>query len=214
MGLKGVLPKVICPLNMALSEEVAKLQRCLLREKASPELLEYEYSLLTSLLEQIDVQQTTLETRIESVQEHAAAELYQLELDRVKYLVASYLRTRLLKIQKLMFYLIEHQLGGLLSQAEATFLSKYIAIKTNQFKKAFLLKLPSKLQPIEETRNYQRSPITEPNLDSTLFIRIKTDIGTVKLAEDSSTELRAGETHLLPYRVVKPLIELGSVDVI
>lgn len=199
---------------MALSEEVAKLQACLLREKASPELLEYEHELMGSVLEQISLQQTALETRIESVQDHAASELYQLELDRVKYLVSSYLRTRLLKLQRLMLYIIKNDLGGLLSQPEATFLSKYFAIKTNQFKKAFLLRLPSKFQQIDDTRSFQKSSVTEPNLDACVFVRIKADIGTVKLAEDSSTELRAGETHLLPYRVVKALIVRGSADVL
>mmetsp|Transcript_18999 Transcript_18999/g.34498 ORF Transcript_18999/g.34498 Transcript_18999/m.34498 type:complete len:200 (+) Transcript_18999:2141-2740(+) len=199
---------------MALSNEVARLQAAMLREKASPELLIYEHELMSSILEQITVQQTILDARIESVQEHAAAELYQLELDRVKYLVASYLRTRLLKIQKLMYYLIEKNLGQLLSQAEGTFLSKYFAIKTNQFKKAFLLKLPSNFQQIIDQSAYQRSAIARPNMKCCIFVRIKSDIGTVKVAEDSSTELRAGETHLLPYKVVKPLIERGSADVI
>jgi GINS complex subunit 4 len=175
----------------------------MLREKASPELLEYEHELMSSIMEQITVQSTALESRIDSVQEHAAAELYQLELDRVKYLASSYLRTRLLKIQRLMFYLIKHDLGELLSQAEATFLSKYFAIKTNQFKKACLLKLPPKFQLMDDARSYQKSSVTEPNFDACVFVRVTTDIGTVKVAEDSSTELRAGETHLLPYRVVK-----------
>jgi len=44
--------------------------------------------------------------------------IHELEVERVKYMLKSYLRTRLFKIQKFMFFIIECDQGHLLSDDE------------------------------------------------------------------------------------------------
>ena len=72
--------------------------------------------------------------------------LYQLDIDRIKFVLASYLRTRLGKIQRWQKYLIAQppsKLETLLSRAERQFLEDYDRARTQLFNSAVLDQLPN-----------------------------------------------------------------------
>lgn len=82
-----------------LSDPVSSLRRAWLQEKFSPELLAYRTSLLHALALSIDAQQQgPLAAQVEDALQAFRNNLIQLELDRVHYLIASYLRIRLQKV--------------------------------------------------------------------------------------------------------------------
>ena len=91
------------------SEEIRLLSEAIKREKAAPDILQYETRLITNLLEQIELQDMAVNRKPQDVQDQFTAGMYQLELERVKYMVQLYLRTRLLKIQKFLFYLLDDE---------------------------------------------------------------------------------------------------------
>jgi GINS complex subunit 4 len=98
-----------------------------------------------------------------------------MEMERVKYLISVYLRTRLMKIQTFLFWLVENDQSSLLSEQECKYIQIYYAMKNNHFKKAFLLDLPAACTNMHE--RYQKSPVDEPNLDEMVAVAITAPIG-------------------------------------
>ena len=72
-----------------------------------------------------------------------------MELERVKYLLKCYLRTRLFKIEKFILYIVEHDKANLLSEGELTYAWKLYESKKNYLNQAFFSKVPSKLNVFE-----------------------------------------------------------------
>jgi len=83
------------------SSNVAVLRQIWINERAAPELLAYEGELLEKVKEQIEYQQDQLMSEQKlSEREEFRHNLCQMQIDRVQFLRASYLRTRLKKVRR------------------------------------------------------------------------------------------------------------------
>eukprot|EP00026_Physarum_polycephalum_P018669 Phypoly_transcript_20335.p1 GENE.Phypoly_transcript_20335~~Phypoly_transcript_20335.p1 ORF type:complete len:124 (+),score=14.87 Phypoly_transcript_20335:44-373(+) len=71
-----------------------------LNEKSSPEILQYESELVSTLLAQIENQQQYFNEAVSNPAEQFQSHLYEMEAERVKYVIRCYLRTRIAKIEK------------------------------------------------------------------------------------------------------------------
>ncbi|KAJ1876574.1 GINS complex subunit, partial [Kickxella alabastrina] len=76
-------------------DDLSILMRSWINERSSPELLEYEGSALENLMELVDFQMQKIQTQ----QVPFIGNILKMDVDRIKYLVRSYLRTRLGKIE-------------------------------------------------------------------------------------------------------------------
>jgi hypothetical protein len=75
-----------------------RLQAAWLNEKAAPELLPFESDVVAQLIEAVQRQRQEVDdTRTRTADAAFAANLYDMELERIKYLLRGYLRTRLTK---------------------------------------------------------------------------------------------------------------------
>jgi GINS complex subunit 4 len=199
---------------MSLSEELFQLESAVRREKVSPEILVYEDQLISKILSDLDEKQEDLNSRpVESIDQHFEFQIYQLDLNRVKYLLSSYLRTRLFKIQNQAFYLVLNDQHQMLSNKEYEFLAKYYLLKTNHFKKAFLLKIPEELRRIDR-EEHSKSPDTMPNLEKYIFVKALEEIGMYHVPNGEDIEIHKDDIYLLPYSSAKPLILTNRLDVI
>ena len=69
-----------------------------LNEKLSPELLEHKTSIVECIIEQIN----NMESNIQNAKKgDFRVALHKLELDRIKYILFSYLRVRIRKVDKI-----------------------------------------------------------------------------------------------------------------
>jgi GINS complex subunit 4 len=75
--------------------------------------------------------------------------VHKMELERAKYLLKSYLRTRLFKIERYLLFLVEKDQASLLSENEVAYAWTLYEAKKGHFATAFLNKIPSKLSPFE-----------------------------------------------------------------
>ena len=73
-----------------------------------------------------------------------------MEIERVKFAVKSYLRTRLAKIEKNLLFIVEKDRSNLLSEAEMQFAFGVYEGRTEHYKQAFFEKIPAKLNPFRE----------------------------------------------------------------
>ena len=143
--------------------------------------------------------------------------IIQMDVDRIKYLLATYLRTRLYKIQQFVFYIVHNDLVDLLSPQESEFIQNYYKLKTNNFVKSFTMYIPSSLLPeFRGSASQGQGQTSEniavpPNMEQFVVVRIKEDIGNLQVM-NAVVDLKQNEMRLIPYKVAKGLMESGLVD--
>ncbi len=78
---------------------IGQLKQAIINEKSSPELLVFEGELVTSLQELMENQETQVESNSSTNLDNLfVAQLYYIEIDRIKNILKNYLRIRLLKV--------------------------------------------------------------------------------------------------------------------
>lgn len=91
-------------------------------EKMAPELLPFQFSLIETLLRLISNREQMIEqSNSVDVDDRFTINIYRMELERVKFVMKSYLRVRLAKIERNLIYIIEKDRSELLSEAEKIF---------------------------------------------------------------------------------------------
>ncbi|KAJ2201683.1 GINS complex subunit [Coemansia sp. RSA 520] len=78
-----------------LEDDLSILMRAWVNERNAPDLLEYEGTTIENLMELVDFQTQKIKSQPPMI-----ANIIKVDVDRVKYLVRSYLRTRLAKIEQ------------------------------------------------------------------------------------------------------------------
>lgn len=208
---------------MSLSSAIFELESALRREKVCPEILMYEEELISRLVSRLDESQDKLNTAVESLDQLFETQIYQLDLDRVKYLISNYLRTRLLKIQTFAIKIAENSDYQMLSNKELDFVMKYYVLKTNHLKKSFLLKIPELLRGIipkkdeegKESQEHEMTPnVIEVNLEKHVFVKALEEIGGFRLGNGEEIMIQRDDIVLLPYSSVRELLKAKKVDLI
>nr|POE88625.1 dna replication complex gins protein sld5 [Quercus suber] len=102
--------------------DVELLKKAWRNEKAAPEILRFETSLIQRIRGQIQLMEENIEEFAGSGIDPLTVSLYQMDLDRTQYLFRSYLRIRLQKIEKYMFHISKNpEVQSRLSEQEKGF---------------------------------------------------------------------------------------------
>ena len=140
--------------------------------------------------------------------------IYETEVERVSYLLRSYLRTRILKIQSQALFLArDEEAQRRLSEPETNFAAQYAALYQRHVDREAwaagdTLLLPESLKQIASISQIA----APPNLGSHVFCvatRYCPAFAIDGTAE--SMELLRGQVALLPYAPLRPFIEEGTV---
>ncbi|KAG9152569.1 hypothetical protein Leryth_024338 [Lithospermum erythrorhizon] len=193
------------------------LKRAWRNEKAAPEILPFEADLVQRSAcpsEETVVEYTS------NVVDPLTVSLYQMDLDRTMYLLRSYLRTRLQKIEKYMLHIKRTpDLWKRLSSQEMEFTEESIKHMQMHLENTVLSKLPDIYQSL-----LQQSPISgqdvdmvpEPQLDAYVICRSKRFLGSFQLDDrgEETVNIEADDLYALPYKSIKPLVESGQIDLV
>ena len=76
--------------------------------------------------------------------------IYKMEIERVKFVMKSYLRIRLSKIERHLVYFIEKDRSELMSEAEQLFAFQLLEGRKSHFKTTFFKKVPHELNVLEQ----------------------------------------------------------------
>lgn len=122
---------------------ISRLRRLWTYEKMAPEILPFQ----TAVIDEVDELLASLEERLESLRDSGALDygnLTQLHIDKCKFLLRSYYRTRLAKIQQFCFALSDatHPSRFFLSDNEQVFVDRLAAQFRAHFGRSFLDQLP------------------------------------------------------------------------
>uniref|UniRef100_A0A4W5KQI0 DNA replication complex GINS protein SLD5 n=1 Tax=Hucho hucho TaxID=62062 RepID=A0A4W5KQI0_9TELE len=203
---------------MTPSELIGKLEEAWLNEKFSPELLENKSERVECVMEQL----THMEANLQRVRKgDMKASVHRMEIDRIRYVLSSYLRSRLKKIEKFFPHVLEKEKSraegdtSFLSPEEFAFAKEYLA-NTETYLKAVALKhMPPNLQTVDMLK-----AVPEPCLDSFVFLRVRARQENILVEPETDdqreyvVDLDEGSQHLMRYRTIAPLVSSGAVQLI
>uniref|UniRef100_M4BXF7 GINS subunit domain-containing protein n=1 Tax=Hyaloperonospora arabidopsidis (strain Emoy2) TaxID=559515 RepID=M4BXF7_HYAAE len=156
-----------------LNEDVVRMRTLWVNELHAPEILQYSDEMVSEMLEQIRNQQEYIDSINEdrdqlTEQKSLVNKLYQMEIDRLRYMVSSYLRTRLRKIEKFAFHILEDaELMQRLSVKERSFAQQFMMLYESHVNDLALSKLD------EESRSLSAEGMAAMN-DSDGCLNVRT----------------------------------------
>ncbi|XP_075895066.1 DNA replication complex GINS protein SLD5 isoform X2 [Nelusetta ayraudi] len=151
----------------------------------------------------------------------AKAGIHRMEIDRIRFMLSSYLRSRLQKIEKFFPHVLERQNSrkagepSLLSPEEFSFAKEYYANTESYLRVVALRRMPSNLQSVDMLK-----AVPEPCLDSFVFLRVKERQENILVEPETDdqreyvVDLEEGSQHLMRYRTIAPLVSSGAVQLI
>ncbi|ORX87417.1 GINS complex, Sld5 component [Anaeromyces robustus] len=194
--------------------DVILLMKSWINERCSPDILPYN-NLVNDLLEQLEVQSEIIEAnKNENVNAAFQNMLCQQEMDRVKFILRNYLRTRLYKIEKYANYIYHNSAYyERLSDKEIIYCEHYKELVDAHLFKSSLETAPTFLQNLNEP-----NMIVKPVLDEPVFCRVKEDLGDVQIQGSQGTSLtvtlKKNNIFMLRYKAIESFLEEGKVELL
>ncbi|XP_073147576.1 DNA replication complex GINS protein SLD5 [Henckelia pumila] len=188
-------------------------------EKASPEILKFQDALIHRSRQQIQLMEETVGEFNKNGVDSLTVSLYQMDLDRTMFLLRSYLRTRLQKIEKSVFHIEKTtELLNRLSRQELEFAERFAEDLKDHLQNSVLLKLPSQYQSHlkQSSASEEDDMVPKPKLDTYVVCRSKKFLGAVLLDEsgEDPVNIEADDLYALPYQSIKSLVESGQIDLV
>lgn len=210
------------PPFMFEEEEETPLQQLIrhwMNERHSPDILPNEGELLAGLLDHIRSQSETVQLLradpSSSEEEHFRIMLVQTEVERVKFIVRSYIRTRLFKIEKFARYIMTNpEVQQRLSESEVEHARRFARLTDQHFYHSVLQSLPETQQTLDDRPPFVPSMVTEPDKTRAVFVLARQDCPPVRLPDGTALDMRKGHISLTPYSVVEQLIARGEVELV
>ncbi|KAF4594735.1 DNA replication complex GINS protein SLD5 [Ophiocordyceps camponoti-floridani] len=221
MDIEDILREVD-PASDLLSSGVRDLQlltRRWVAERSTPELLDWHSDgLFERVNERIkeQIEKVELMTGDMDPKTNFALIVIQTELERYKFLVRSYLRARIAKIDKhTLHYLSNDHLRSRLSSTELAYATRHQALLNNHYLSSFLASFPRQLQNLNDTAG-NVSMIDAPDLDTAVFIRLlrSRDVDGKGSDADSTVPAEAGDVLILRWSSAKPLVDSGDAELV
>ncbi|XP_070109484.1 DNA replication complex GINS protein SLD5 isoform X2 [Equus przewalskii] len=147
--------------------------------------------------------------------------IHRMEMERIRYVLSSYLRCRLTKIEKFFPHVLEKEKtrregeSSSLSPEEFAFAKEYMANTETYLKNVALKHMPPNLQKVDLLRS-----VPKPDLDSYVFLRVKERQENILVEPETDEQrdyvidLEEGSQHLIRYKTIAPLVASGAVQLI
>jgi len=204
--------------ELSTREVLQRLHDAWINEKFAPELLENQIEVVDCLLGQIaHIEEKIAAEKLQNVNNSKnkfAASVYKMEIGRIRFVISSYLRIRLEKIQRFIFHQLEHEekanedgadsnshsLYSKMTEQELKFAKTYRSDISEVFKKLALDYMPGAFKDFEpissandsintsslSSRNRKPDPpVPRPNMNSTVFVKAVEDVSGVVIEDEA-----------------------------
>lgn len=179
-------------------------------EKAAPEILQFQAALVKRTKEQIQLMEETVEEYEESGMDPLTVSLYQMDLDRAQFLLRSYLRVRLQKLEKYVFYIWKNEsLWNRLSDPEKMFVQRCIDDMEKHLEETVLSKLPDNYQSVrrQSVISEDDDMVPEPQLDTFIACKARNRFVSLGLADsERPLEMERHDVSFVLYKVIEDKI--------
>ncbi|KAI1260095.1 hypothetical protein F5Y18DRAFT_265721 [Xylariaceae sp. FL1019] len=210
------------PISHAIPDETRDLQaltRAWVAERSCPELLQWPPD---RLFERVN---DRIKEQIEKVEDmtgdmdpktNFALIVIQTELERFKFLVRSYLRARIAKLDKhTLHYLSTSELRARLSETEQAYATRHQALLHNHYLSSFLSAFPPSLQNLNDSAG-NVTMIDTPDLETAVLVRLlqNTLVQGHGTDADGAMDGRNGDIVILRWSDAKLLVDSGRAEVV
>uniref|UniRef100_A0A6J0SQ18 DNA replication complex GINS protein SLD5 n=1 Tax=Pogona vitticeps TaxID=103695 RepID=A0A6J0SQ18_9SAUR len=197
---------------------IRSLEQAWMNEKFSPELLESKSEVTECVMEQLEHMEENLKRAKKG---DLKVSIHRMEVERIRYVLSSYLRCRIQKIEKYFPHILEKEKTraegepSILSPEEFAFAKEYMANTETHLKNVALKHMPPNLQKVDLLK-----AVPKPNLDSFVFLRVKERQENILVEPETDEQseyvidLDEGSQHLIRYKTVAPLVSSGAVQLI
>ncbi|KAN0065712.1 GINS complex subunit [Thecaphora frezii] len=204
-----------------------------LSQRTAAELLPFPHICVSTLLSQMDQQQSILDSLSslppsddtqQMEDEHLRLQCVLLDLERARWLLRSYLRTRLSLVEKHAAWLVKERQSGnaaaRLSEVEWEFCKRYQRLREEHLHNTVLGFLPEAMRGLDDqASNSSGVPgkgdmVERPELDSPVFVRCLDECGSIFLPDGETANLAKDSVHFLRYRSVRHLVAQQRVQLI
>lgn len=166
-----------------LPNDVEVLKRVWRNEKSAPEILAYESLLVERVQEQIALMEENLTAYAESLDDMMLS-IFEMDVNRLMFLLRAYLRIRLSKIEKFALHIMRTaELWDRLSPREQEYAQKFVDILSKHMHDSVLGKLEKAYDSMmkQAASSEENDMIVEPQLDTFVFCQSKTAVGSFQL---------------------------------
>ncbi|XP_059157034.1 DNA replication complex GINS protein SLD5-like [Physella acuta] len=203
---------------MTAPEVLQKLEEAWLNEKFAPDLLPVKSNLIECMLAQIDAMENNITLAKKG---DFRISVHRMEIDRIRYVVSSYLRQRIAKIESFTSHVLQEEIkrrdtdSPLLSDAELEFAKGYHNDVMNHLRNTALNQMPSNTSVM----NLQETTVL-PNMDSYVFLKVNETTENVLVEEETTDageemmDFQKGDQHLIRFKPVAALVESGAMSLI
>ncbi|XP_072396580.1 DNA replication complex GINS protein SLD5 [Diabrotica undecimpunctata] len=197
------------------AEVIELMEEAWVNEKFAPEILPHRSEIVDIILDQI----TTMEENIQKLSStDFTKSVYQLEVDRLRFLISSYLRTRLEKIEAYVIHILNEESKRVdkgdelyLSEQELKFAKDYSHTMKQYFEKLI------KCYPGNQSDAWS-DKIIEPNLNSFVFLKSKNRVEGISIEENNPesdlVDFNSGSQMIISYSSISELVKKGEVHLI
>lgn len=193
-------------------DALKQIESAWLNEKFAPEILPNKMGLIESIIDQVDYFEQQLK-RLEKTD--LRYDIHTMELSRIRFVISSYIRIRLEKIEQFVHHILEQESQRqekYLTENELRFAREYKTSMETLFHDVALRHMPNIVQS-------QFPDAPTPNLNSHVVLKVvKPVTNTIVVQdlnmEDDEVELKVGTQHIIPYKNVAHLVVDGSVQLI
>ncbi|KAF5304473.1 hypothetical protein FQA39_LY09669 [Lamprigera yunnana] len=198
---------------LTVTQVLESMEEAWRNEKFAPEILPQKYEILDYILGQIN----HVDENLSGIHnDDLRRSMHQMELERLRYLVSSYLRTRLEKIEMFVYFILKEENERMekdeqcyLSPSELEFAKAYKESLDQHFTDS-LKYLPTEIV----NRKAWQNEIITPNLDAIIFAKAKSEIESVMIEQDEVIDLKVGSQVIISYNNVGHLILNDKVNLI
>ncbi|KAI9357637.1 hypothetical protein DFJ73DRAFT_657115 [Zopfochytrium polystomum] len=226
----------------AQPSDASLLTQCWINERTAPEILAFQDVLVANLLELIEAQvgtQIADQMDPEDPDTPLKRLIFLNEVERIKFVIRSYLRTRIAKIERQTLHVItDKETRARLSDDELEFAEALHDRTRAHYHRSFLDSFPESSQRLDEVYPERQLSMGElhfsaklplilghllleqvagPGMDNAVFCRVKEDIGDYELNEKNpgeTVELHKDDLLLLRYASIRGLLAEGKVELV
>lgn len=210
------------------SEFMSNLVKIWRNEKLSQTLLPYEENIINDVITLIEKKEKEINDK--KIDKNVK---YYIEIDiqRIKFIIKDYLRIRLMKIEKYLFYLLKNNKIDILSQNEIKFAAELMDVKAAYFMQG-LKKMNSLVNNfyqftdknksrVDKMQTISDAMITKPSDSEFVIIQNVSnntiDINIKEINNEYQGEflsIYSGEKCLVPFKLIEPYLESKQVKII
>ncbi|KAF2134507.1 GINS complex, Sld5 component [Dothidotthia symphoricarpi CBS 119687] len=222
MDIDDLLAEVAVDGTPQETRDLQELTRCWVAERVAPELLPWPSELMERVLDRIRRQIELVEDQTGNMDPKTNFKLIviQTEVERFKFLVRSFLRARIKKIDAHPLHTLNLHTASidtfqpLLSPSEHQYLTSHQSLLSTHYSTSFLSQFPASLQRLDDTTG-GISMVDKPDEDKAVFVRVLRDVGEVWVdGTEKRFQMKRGDVWVVRWSAIRQWVGTGDCELI